>query len=95
MLDLNSETLTLFPHGIIVIFRSKLNGFWDLYHGTNVGLGFRPGTEWKMHFLVHWRWLFVYSAPRATGSKQSQVLQAVESSTALSARNADTCSDHY
>jgi hypothetical protein len=69
--------------------------FGIFYHGTNVGLGFRPETERKMHFLVHWRWLFVYSTPRATGSKQSQVQQAVESSTALSARNADTCSDHY
>jgi hypothetical protein len=60
MLDLNSETLTLLMHGIIVIFRIKLNGFWDFYHGTNVGLGFRPGTEWNMHFVVHWRWLFVW-----------------------------------
>ncbi len=38
MLDLNSETLKFqSKHGIFVQFRNNLNGFWDFYHGTNVG----------------------------------------------------------
>jgi hypothetical protein len=39
MLDLNSDTLILSEYGIFVILRNYLNGFWDFYHGTNVGAG--------------------------------------------------------
>jgi hypothetical protein len=33
MLDFNSKTLIYFKHGIVVIFRNNLNGFWDFYYG--------------------------------------------------------------
>jgi hypothetical protein len=39
MLDLDLEILISLSMVVFVIFGKNLNGFWDFYHGTNVGAG--------------------------------------------------------
>ncbi len=38
-LDLNSKTLIYSKHGIFVTFKNNRNGYWDFYHGLNMGAG--------------------------------------------------------
>ncbi len=48
MSSLDSETLIYVKHGIFVIFRSNLNGFWCLCHGIGVG-----ASLLKVHQPLH------------------------------------------
>ncbi len=47
-LDLNSKTQIQYKHGIFVICRNNLNGFWDFYHSTNMSAG-SPKVRVHLH----------------------------------------------
>jgi len=52
MLDLNSNTLIQFKHGLILKFKNNLNGFWDVYHVTNIGASSTKAIQ--RFFLFVW-----------------------------------------